>query len=362
MKTSRMLAVGVLASLSINTVQAQDEAPAEAVVPEGRAIQYLGVLGTYTFADKDRDRNGAEIDFGAGGSVLYGWQSRRRWGFELQGFMETFETSRTLRTDFYRYGGNVDLFYAFGDRTKLTPFVLIGVGGNHDDVFPASDKFTWFGNVGVGAVTGPVTSFGDLRVRGEARYLYDDFESGYSDIRLGLGIEIPLFARKGDPAAIPAPQEVVKVVEVPTGLNDSDGDGVIDEKDQCPDTPPKTRVDGDGCPLPKVLALHGVTFEFDSTRLRPDAQTILDNASLILKKYPDMQVEVAGHTDSKGSERYNLKLSDGRAAAVREYFIGKGVGAGQLTSKGYGEAEPIADNATEAGRERNRRVELRILN
>lgn len=360
MKTSRMLAAGVLAGLSAGVAQAQ-EAPAETVITEGRAVQYLGVLGTYTFPDKDRDRNGAEIDFGAGGSVLYGWQSRNRWGVELQGFMETFETSQTLRTDFYRYGGNLDLFYAFGDRTKLTPFVLIGVGGNHDDVFPAKDKFTWFGNAGIGAVTGPVTSFGDLRLRAEARYLYDNFESGYSDIRLGIGIEIPLFARKGA-APVAVPQEIVKVVEVPTGLNDGDGDGVIDEKDHCPDTPPRTRVDGDGCPLAKVIALNGVTFEFDSTRLRPDAQTILDNASLILKKYPDMQVEVAGHTDSKGSARYNQKLSDGRAAAVRQYFIGKGVGAAQLTSKGYGEAEPVADNATDAGRERNRRVELRILN
>ena len=361
MKTSRMLAVGVLAGLSAGAAQAQEEAPAEAVVTEGRPVQYLGVLGTYTFPDKGRDRNGADIDFGAGGSVLYGWQSARRWGFEVQGFMETFETSETLRTDFYRYGGNLDLFYAFGDRTRLTPFVLIGVGGNHDDVFPAKDKFTWFGNAGIGAVTGPVTSFGDLRVRGEARYIYDDFESGYSDIRLGLGIEIPLFARKGA-APVPAAQEVVRVVEVPTGLNDSDGDGVIDERDKCPGTPPNTRVDGDGCPLAKVIALDGVTFEFDSTRLRPDARTILDNASEILRKYPDMKVEVAGHTDSKGSARYNLKLSDGRAAAVREYFIGKGVGAEQLSSKGYGEAEPIADNATDAGRERNRRVELRILN
>ena len=137
---------------------------------------------------------------------------------------------------------------------------------------------------------------------------------------------------------------------------------MIDERDKCPGTPPNTRVDGDGCPLAKVIALDGVTFEFDSTRLRPDARTILDNASEILRKYPDMKVEVAGHTDSKGSARYNLKLSDGRAAAVREYFIGKGVGAEQLSSKGYGEAEPIADNATDAGRERNRRVELRILN
>ena len=144
--------------------------------------------------------------------------------------------------------------------------------------------------------------------------------------------------------------------------DDSDGDGVPNGKDKCPDTPAGTRVDGDGCPLAKVIALNGVTFEFDSTRLRPDALTILDQASGILTKYPDMQVEVAGHTDSKGSEAYNLNLSDGRAASVREYFVSKGVPESQISSKGYGEAEPVADNATDEGRERNRRVELRILN
>lgn len=353
---------GLVAGLSLAPAFAQEEIAAEEAVVTAKEQQYLGVLGTFTRADDARDRNGADIDFGAGFAALYGWQGQNRWGFEIQGFAETFETSQTLRTDFYRYGINGDITYAWGDRTKLTPFVLAGIGGNHDDVFPAKDEFTWFANLGAGVVTGPVTNFGDLRLRGEVRYLYDDFEGGYSDFRFGLGIEIPLFAQEEPAEPAPAAEPATQVVEVPTGLLDSDGDGVVDEKDQCPDTPAGTRVDGDGCPLPKVLALNGVTFEFDSTRLRPDALTILDNASEILKKYPDMQVEVAGHTDSQGSEAYNLKLSDGRAASVREYFVSKGIPDSQITSKGYGEAEPVADNATDEGRERNRRVELRVLN
>ena len=362
MQKKKILACGIAAGLSLNTAYAQDEAPAEEAVVEAQSQQYLGFLGTLTRADDGRDRNGADIDNASGGSVLYGWQSKDRWGYEIQAFAETFETSQTLRTDWYRYGFNGDLVYSFGDRTKLTPFVLAGLGGNHDDVFPAKDKFTWFGNLGAGVVTGPFTKLADLRLRGEVRYIYDNFESGYGDFRLGLGIEIPLFSK--EPAAEPAPvvEEQTKIVEVPTGLLDSDGDGVVDEKDKCPDTPAGTRIDGDGCPLDKIIALQGVTFEFDSTRLRPDALTILDQASEILKKYPDMKVEVAGHTDSQGSEAYNLKLSDGRAASVREYFVSKGIPDSQITSKGYGESEPVADNATEEGRERNRRVELRVQN
>lgn len=328
--------------------------------PAAQSQQYLAIMGTGTDPDKDRGAlSGADIDYGAGFSVIYGWQSAKRWGVEFQGFTETFETDRPLRTDFYRYGANLDLFYAFGDRTSFTPFILIGVGGNYNDVFPQQDDFTWFANAGIGFVTGPVIKTGNIRLRGEARYIHDDFETGYGDIRYALGIEIPLFAERA--VEVAEVVEQVQVVEVASGVKDTDGDGVIDEKDQCPDTPAGERVDGNGCPLGKVIALNGVTFEFNKTRLRPDAQTILDWAVEILKKYPDMEVEVAGHTDSIGSDSYNQKLSEGRADVVRAYFTEKGV-TNTLTVKGYGEAEPVADNETEEGRERNRRVELRILN
>ena len=127
-------------------------------------------------------------------------------------------------------------------------------------------------------------------------------------------------------------------------------------------SPTGTRVSGEGCPLPKIMELKGVTFEFDKIRLRPDAQTILDWATEILKKYPDMQVEIAGHTDSIGTDEYNQQLSEGRAQAVKQYFIDHGIPEGQMSVKGYGESEPRDTNDTAEGRERNRRVELRILN
>lgn len=327
------------------------------------APSYLGIMGLYTLPDSSRELGTADIKRGVGTALLYGWQSKDNWGYELHGEYTTFETGTSLRTDYYHYKLGGDLFYAFGDRTHFTPFIIGGVGASYNDVYPngaVDDGFDFFANAGVGFVTGPVTKTGQLRIRGEARYVYDNFGDHNNDFRFGLGIEIPLFAEKIREVATNT--ETTKMVEVPTGLTDSDGDGVVDSADKCPDTPKGSRVDGDGCPFDKVIELKGVTFEFNKTRLRPDAQTILDWAVGILKKYPDMNVEIAGHTDSIGSDSYNQKLSEGRAQSVKQYFVDHGVPETQLTAKGYGESQPKADNKTAEGRELNRRVELRILN
>ncbi|MCA1925323.1 MAG: OmpA family protein [Thiobacillus sp.] len=147
---------------------------------------------------------------------------------------------------------------------------------------------------------------------------------------------------------------------------DSDGDGVIDAKDACPTVPaPGT---ADGCPpkpvekavesAPAKLTLEGVNFDNDSAELRAESFAILDNAANTLKQWGDVKIEVAGHTDSVSSDEYNLRLSQRRAEAVRAYLIGKGIAAERLIAKGYGEASPVADNATAEGRFKNRRVEL----
>lgn len=140
---------------------------------------------------------------------------------------------------------------------------------------------------------------------------------------------------------------------------DSDGDGVVDGADACPTVPAKT---ADGCPAaaaaPKKLVLEGVNFDNDRATLRPDASATLDQAAATLKEWGDVKVEVAGHTDSNSDDAHNLKLSQRRAETVRSYLIGKGVAADRLSAKGYGESSPVADNASEEGRAKNRRVEL----
>jgi len=140
---------------------------------------------------------------------------------------------------------------------------------------------------------------------------------------------------------------------------DTDGDGVADRLDKCPGTAQGTPVDNNGCELPSAYELKGVNFAFDSAALTPESSATLDEAVKILKRHPDLKVEIAGHTDSVGTAAYNLGLSKRRAQSVADYLIAHGVDRANLTVKGYGETEPLADNATAAGRAANRRVELR---
>jgi outer membrane protein OmpA-like peptidoglycan-associated protein len=152
---------------------------------------------------------------------------------------------------------------------------------------------------------------------------------------------------------------------------DSDGDGACDGIDQCPGTPSGVQVDAKGCPPPapayipeakQEIVLERVFFETNSATLKPESSETLDKVAASLKDYPDVKIQVAGHTDSTGSAAYNLKLSDKRASAVMNYLISKGVNPAMLSEKGYGLTEPIADNKTAAGRAQNRRVGLRRVN
>lgn len=141
---------------------------------------------------------------------------------------------------------------------------------------------------------------------------------------------------------------------------DADRDGVADALDQCPATPAGDKVDAKGCSLFKG-ALKGVNFDNDKANLRFDAILILNQAVATLKQYPDLKVEVGGHTDSNNTDEHNLDLSQRRAKAVMDYFVSQGIAADRLSAKGYGESTPIADNGSEAGRIANRRVELRVI-
>jgi OmpA-OmpF porin, OOP family len=356
MKFTSVCVAGAVAVLAPAIGSAQDSETTSRLV----SPSYIGILGGYTFADDERGSD--DLDYATGVQLLYGEMFEESpWGYEIGLVLDNYETDAAVAVDYYRSMLGADVTYSFGDRTTLTPFLIAGIAGAYNDTLPDSDDdWSWLANAGVGFVTGPLTERGQIRFRGEARYVYDDFQDGYAEPRVNLGIEIPLFEERT--VEMPPAQETVRTIEVPTGLKDTDGDGVVDDKDQCPDTPAGARVDGDGCPFDKVIDLKGVTFEFNKTRLRPDAQTILDWAVGILKKYPDMQVEIAGHTDNIGTDEYNQQLSEGRAQAVKDYFVAQGVPESQMAVRGYGESEPRDSNDTEEGRERNRRVELRILN
>lgn len=148
---------------------------------------------------------------------------------------------------------------------------------------------------------------------------------------------------------------------VPVADGDDDHDGVPNAADQCPNTPPPARVDVHGCEIRGEIKLPGVNFATDSAKLLPESYAVLDDAAATLKRNPGLVIEVQGHTDSRASDAHNLNLSQRRAAAVRKYLQDRGV-TNALTAKGYGETQPIADNNTESGRLQNRRVVLHIVN
>ena len=104
----------------------------------------------------------------------------------------------------------------------------------------------------------------------------------------------------------------------------------------------------------------GLLFEVNKSDIQTATKTNLDQLSQTLKKYDDTNILVEGHTDATGEESYNRKLSDKRAESVEDYLVANGVANGRITTKGYGESQPVAENETEAGRRQNRRVEVAI--
>lgn len=117
----------------------------------------------------------------------------------------------------------------------------------------------------------------------------------------------------------------------------------------------------EGCKSGDTIVLHGVNFEFNKATLTINAKSLLDQVADALVARADIKVEIDGHTDGKGTEAYNQKLSDSRAKSVATYLVAKGIAKDRLTSKGFGKSMPIADNETDEGREKNRRVELKVL-
>jgi OOP family OmpA-OmpF porin len=110
----------------------------------------------------------------------------------------------------------------------------------------------------------------------------------------------------------------------------------------------------------RTIILDNVLFDFDKTAVKPDGAKILDRLIVFLKENSDKRVDLEGHTDSVGTDQYNQNLSERRAASVKDYLTTRGVAASRITTKGFGESKPIADNKTADGRAKNRRVEIKV--
>lgn len=145
---------------------------------------------------------------------------------------------------------------------------------------------------------------------------------------------------------------------------DSDNDGVIDCLDKCPNTPAGVKVDANGCP-PAVeqgaIIFRNIQFDLGKATLREESYPILDEVTDYMKANAGVKMEVQGHTCNLGTAAFNLKLSDQRANTVRDYLVKNGVAADRLTAKGYGLTQPIAPNDKEENRAKNRRVEFKPI-
>jgi OOP family OmpA-OmpF porin len=151
---------------------------------------------------------------------------------------------------------------------------------------------------------------------------------------------------------------------------DSDGDGLMDPEDRCPkDAETKNNFeDQDGCPdeLPQEVkkftgVIRGINFDTGKAKIRMTSLPLLDDAVNVLKAYPTLRLRVSGHTDNKGKAAKNLRLSEDRAEAVKEYMVSHGIESRRVETRGVGSDEPIADNKTNAGRTQNRRIEFELV-
>jgi outer membrane protein OmpA-like peptidoglycan-associated protein len=183
-------------------------------------------------------------------------------------------------------------------------------------------------------------------------------ESAFHDIIIHIGLQLPLGLLPPTPEVASVPVQVVPVESAP---EPAPAPEPPPPPPPCQPPAPGQHISLAGCKTGDTIILHGVNFDFDKAHLTPNAKAILDEVVGALQSRKDMFVEIDGHTDGRGSVHYNQKLSEARAAAVKDYLVEHGVDAGHLSSKGFGKSRPIADNNTDEGRELNRRVELKIL-
>ncbi|MDH3337042.1 MAG: OmpA family protein [Gammaproteobacteria bacterium] len=383
-----------------------------------RALLMLGILcvaGTTANAGEmyftpavvytDDDKNRQVDDTVGGGQISFGWVLTDRVSIEGMGGYSRLSGVNDLKI----WDASLNVLLSLSPDSRLSPYVIGGVGMTNTDSKVMDTENSAVGTLGIGVMyrfgDSPVSLRLEHRLRSELdNTLTNDDRITSLGLQFAFGREKPMppppVERDGDADDDGVPDSRDACPDTPAGQRvdargcprDSDGDGVIDDQDQCPDTVagvsvdargceldsdsdsvvdrrdecPNTRagarVDVKGCEIREVINLPGVNFQTNSDRLLPGAEQVLADAAATLRMNRDLVVEVAGHTDSDGSAAYNEGLSERRAITVHDYLINNGANPANLTVRGYGEAQPVADNATAQGKARNRRVELRILN
>lgn len=370
--------VGTFALLGAAVVSA----PAMAASQPGQT--YIAPMGIFTRADADRNS-----DNGWGGALGIGRVINPWLNVEFDAFGQRFDDNNHGQ-DWDEYGANINGLFFFSRNPYLSPYAKLGAGIVRTEGDGVDNSIDPAVMAGLG-VEHEFTHNG-VGLRLEANYRYLPYTSGsdttdFNEWGIMAGLVIPIGS-----ANQPKPVQPVAVQPL-----DSDNDGVINANDQCPNTPAGVAVDATGCPLsadadndgvlnaqdkcPNTRAgaevnyegceilqtrqLNSLHFAFDSAKLSPEGMRYLDTeedkVNTVLTQYPQATVEIAGYTDSVGTEKYNLGLSQRRTDSVRDYLVSHGVDPTRIASHGYGESDPVASNSTRDGRAQNRRVEVRLI-
>ena len=252
--------------------------------------------------------------------------------------------------------------YRFLSNQMLHPLAKIGLGSFESK--DATDLKT--SSMGVRAAAGLEAEFKYVSF-GVLMNLYHIFKTDDAAKLENTQVLVPalylsLHNMLGDDEA-PAASQVEPAKSAPPAepVKDTDGDGVSDADDKCPNTAKGVVVNKIGCAEKETASVRlNVNFESGKAELGSQYDSEIQNLASFMKRFPETKVEIAGHTDSIGDAKFNQSLSQKRAEAVRGALIKAGVEEGRVTANGYGSQKPVADNKTKAGRDQNRRVTAEI--
>lgn len=321
---------------------------------QGQGAVEVEAFGKRYFTDSSRDLSNGNL---FGGSVGYYLTDDVELALSYGEFHDIRSENDTGNKNIKGSQTGLDAIYHFGQPgAGLRPYVSAGFAHQSiSNVPPRTGRdHSTFANIGTGVKYYFTENF-YARAGLDGMYNIDANESEWA-AAVGVGMNFGGSSNKKTATEV-APEPVADV------CSDSDNDGVCDNVDKCPGTPANVTVDADGCPaVSEVVRVElDVKFDFDKSKVKEESYGDIKNLADFMKQYPQTTTTVEGHTDSVGTDAYNQKLSERRANAVRDVLVNQyGVERNRVQSVGYGESRPVADNATDAGRAVNRRVEAEV--
>lgn len=283
----------------------------------------------------------------------------RQLSFDSEVTIDGLGNFKADRRDFYDPVLFVRPTFRLSDRWRFIGSFAYGGGGDSESTWELQPMFQYLINDHISVRFGYRRLYYDIKSNGDSNRFDGSFTGAILGISGAWGKNYVAWSPKPSAAPAPAPQPVVAAAPPPPPPpppSDTDGDGITDNIDKCQRTESGEKVDALGCPFNYKIA---VEFATNSAELTPESHEELDRLIEVMNSTSTLSGYVDGYTDSSGSAEYNMALSRKRAQAVGDYLTSHGVNRDRIFVKGYGEANPIADNSTPEGRAQNRRVVLR---